>query len=834
MPPLITAYLDYLVTHEGHYRSTAGAHIAASIPLPRAICRLLYTLCKVRGEKVVSRFFNNEPKYLEPMLGAFQKWDLVDASTGDNLPAEHGRLTWEERYIMLLWVSHLLLAPFDLASISSARNGEQVDVGSSQLNLPSDLPGMTWRIVPICFKYIFTASKEREAATKLLVRLALRPDMRRAGLLDSLVSWALSSLESKSNDSFTSIYGHAGVLSFLAGILVSAEKEAIAPFILKIFRALQRINSEESTLSQDIRSSALARKIVIKILRATAILVLQPGLSLADPQQVDLTSIVLEEVIDHLLSALADKDTPVRYAASKALSVVALSLDSSMGSEVVEAVLGSLEEDVLWEDPVSGLAIPNTEVGTTRIATLKRNLTAVNPLRWQGLVLTLAHLLFRRSPPPELLPSVLNALLLGLGFEQRSSTGSSFGTNVRDAACFGIWALSRRYTTKELLAVDTTRIRAANVRTGAINIPQVLATELIVAASIDPSGNIRRGSSAALQELIGRHPDTVLEGIPLVQVVDYHAVARRSRAVTEVAVGSAKLHNVYWAALSDGLLEWRGIGASDAESRRLAATAIGVLSVTRGDHGVASIRKSIINELHCLRPGEVEQRHGLLLAMAAIVENAKELNAQPLAGVSSVRTREDLANLWNIFDTVLSLSEKDFTSSVLRPELTAEATCCLVSSLARASTMFYQGGPLLPRPSERSLSKCVEILSLSLIRTEENVVTCASNAAQDLFAVMDSSQRIDLVRTWVSILTVDQASPMCGAGKGFGHLAALGSVFKYFPADLSGKPTPEQEAIIHTLVTRAGLHVEVESRVAAVRSLGNGVLGFGGTFRSMQ
>ncbi|KAI9878754.1 MAG: hypothetical protein M1830_010607 [Pleopsidium flavum] len=825
VPPLIAAYLDYLGTHGHRYRSTAGVLLIDSIPLPRAICRLLYTLCKVRGEKVVSRFFNNEPRYLEPMLDAFQKWNMTETSTEGNIPVKHGPLIWEERYIMLLWLSHLLLAPFDLASISTVCDVEQADITSSGLSLPSALPGIARRIVPICFKYVVAASKEREAATKLLVRLALRPDMRRAGLLDSLVLWALSSLESRSNDdSFISIYGHAGVLSFLAGTLVSAEKEAIAPFIPKIFQTLQRINSEQSALSQDIRSSALARKIVIKILRATAILVLQRSPSLADAQQLESTSMLLEEVIEHLLSALADKDTPVRYAASKALSVVALSLDLSMASEVVEAVLGSLEEDVLWEDPMSGLAIPNNEVGTIQTATLKRNLTAVNPLRWQGLVLTLAHLLFRRSPPPEMLPSILNALLLGLAFEQRASTGSSFGTNVRDAACFGIWALSRRYTTKELLAVDTAQIRAANVRTQAMNIPQILAIELVVAASIDPSGNIRRGSSAALQELIGRHPDTVLEGIPLVQVVDYHAVARRSRAVIAVAVGSAKLHDVYGTALFIGLLGWRGIGAPDAESRRLAATAIGVLGVFRGHDGIASSTKSITNELHSLQLGEVEQRHGLLLALAAIVVNVTELSAQQSAEASSVRSLAVLANLWNVFDTVPSLSEKALTSSVLRPELTAEASCCLVSSLARASTVLYRERTMLPRPSERSISKCIETLSLSLLRTEDNVVTCASTAAQDLFAVMNLSKRIELVRAWISILTVDQASPMGGAGKGFGYLAALGSVFKCFPADPSGNVTPEQEAIIHTLVTRAGLQVEVESRVAAIRSLGSGVL----------
>jgi len=825
VPPLIDAYLTYVVRHGDIYRSSAIARPAVTVPLPRAICRLLYTLCKIRGEKVITRFFNNEPKYLERLLHAFEAWDFSEKPITE---IDHGRLIWEERYIMLLWLSHLLLAPFDLASISS-RSGcvqKREAVNLFQPDLPTQLPDISRRLIPICFKYLCVASKEREAAIKLLVRLALRPDMRRAGLLDSLVLWAISSFNVESNESpGISIFAHVGVLSFLAGILQSAEKEAIAPFILQIFHTIQHLNQGDDILSRHIKSSALARKIVIKIVRAMVILVLQPGAPLPNIENVNTKAAILEEVIDHLLSDLADKDTPVRYAASKALSVITLKLDPALASEVVEAVLGTLEEDVLWDDPETGLAVPNTRVDTFKNASLIRNLTAVNPLKWQGLVLTLAHLLFRRSPPPDMLPSILNALLLALSFEQRSSTGSSIGTNVRDAACFGIWALSRRYTTKELLAVDTATIRAANVADKAMSAPQVLAIELVVAATVDPSGNIRRGSSAALQELIGRHPDTIIEGIPLVQVVDYHAVARRSKAVTEVAIGSAKLNHAYWAALTDALLDWRGIGAPDAESRRLAATAIGALSAIRGDEGIVSNTQIIIGKLGSLKSGEVELKHGLLMALAAIVNNATELSRGPTI---SVPTQMELSDLWNVFSTVSSISGNDLTSAVLRPELTSEGTSCLISSLARAVTTGPEGRPFLTKPSDQSLLKCLNFLSLSLLRTEDEVVRCASTAMEDLFASLDPPKRGELVRIWISVLTVDKANPTLGAGRGLGYLAALGAVFKYFLTEDSVGCTAARDAIILTLVARASLEVELESRVAAVRSLGVGVVGSGG------
>jgi len=833
VPPLINAYLTYLVRHGDIYRSSAVARPAVAVPLPRAICRLLYTLCKIRGEKVITRFFGNEPKYLELLLHAFETWDFSEKPITE---IDHRRLIWEERYIMLLWLSHLLLAPFDLASISSRPACDQkTEIPKVfRLHLPTALPDISRRLIPICFKYLGVAGKEREAGIKLLVRLTLRPDMRRAGLLDSLMLWAISSFDVQSGEPpETSIFAHVGVLSFLAGILQSAEKGAISPFLLQIFNAIERLNQGDDTLSRHIKSSALVRKTVIKILRAMAVLVLQPGTPLPNVENVDTKTMILEVVIDQLLFDLSDKDTPVRYAASKALSVITLKLDRQLASEVVEAVFGTLEEDVLWDDPETGLAVPNSRFDTFNNAALVRNLTAVNPLKWQGLVLTLAHLLFRRSPPPELLPSIVNALLLALSFEQRSSTGSSIGTNVRDAACFGIWALSRRYTTKELLAVDTATIRAANVANKAMSIPQILAIELVVAATTDPSGNIRRGSSAALQELIGRHPDTIIEGIPLVQVVDYHAVARRSRAVTEVAIGSAKLSHVYWAALSAALLDWRGIGAPDAESRRLAATAIGSLSAIRGDEGIILNLQVVTSKLHSMRPAGVELKHGLLMALASIVNNVTGLSPGPaMAGISGP-TRMKLFDLWNVFTTASSISEDDLTSAVLRPELTSEGTSCLISSLARASVTAPQGWVSLPKPSEQSLSKCLGFLSLSLLRIEDEVVVCASTAMEDLFAILDPSKRAELVRNWVSLLTANKANPTWGAGRGLGHLAALGAVFKYVAED-SVNSTADRKAIIHTLVARASSEVELESRVAAVCSLGVGVVGSGGTSKMLE
>lgn len=722
---------------------------------------------------------------------------------------------------MLLWLSHLMLTPFDLSSISSTTTAIGIDHTILQINLPTNAPSVTKRVISASLKHLESAGKEREAARALLVRLVLRPDMLSLGLLDAFVSWALLSLESSSaNGSIKTVYAHIGVLSFLAGVITSAAKNTIVPFLGSIFKSIQRINADQSPLSKAITSSVLARKIIIKILRAITILIipLRPSVS---SHLSDLPNNVLEEIIDHLLSSLADKDTPVRYAASKALSVIAVKLEPAMAADVVEAVVGSLEENLLWEDATTGQIVSSFDLQHLTSDTLRRNLTAVDALRWQGLILTLSHLLYRRSPPPEKLPSILNALILALGFEQRSSVGSSVGTNVRDAACFGIWALARRYTTHELSKIDTTTIRAANSQGHRISVLQALANEIVVAATLDSSGNIRRGASAALQELIGRHPDTIIEGISLIQVVDYHAVALRSKAIQEVATGASVLNLLYWNAIFEGLLEWRGIGSPDAPSRRVSATAIGLLTVSHGSRDVGSSLERVLESLNKTPARQVEERHGLLLSLAAIV---RQFSAENQGRV--VHTTEALAALWKVFDSQSYISNDMLTSSSLRPELTTEAACTLLSALANFSAPTSRNLPQSSTPCTitAQISRCTEILDLCLLRTEDIVVNITAKAVHDFFRVLNNDERDGLVHKWVGILSLDSSSKARGGAKAFGIISTLGFVFHYFVASDSKDLSKTQQTIVDGLLSQVGPGIEIESRVAAVRSLASGVL----------
>jgi hypothetical protein len=160
---------------------------------------------------------------------------------------------------------------------------------------------------------------------------------------------------------------------------VSVDTTGLASLIPSIYSAGKRLMDD--AMLAFLSSSAVTKKLVVKLLRNIALLSLQSSFdNLIDFFE---ASSVVEETIEYGLQSLEDRDTPVRFAASKALSMIVLRLDPEMGHEVVQAVLDSFNEDM----PARRSERPD--------------FGAANALRWHGLTLTLAHALFRRSASPQ-------------------------------------------------------------------------------------------------------------------------------------------------------------------------------------------------------------------------------------------------------------------------------------------------------------------------------------------------------------------------------------------------------------------------------------------------
>ncbi|KAK3312404.1 tubulin folding cofactor D C terminal-domain-containing protein [Apodospora peruviana] len=865
LPILADAFLEYTQTKTKTHRrrgldtedvfsqtKSVSTRSELLMPLPAAISRILYTLCKIRGEKVIVHFLSNETKYLELFLSALED---SERNTGN-------KWTWEERYVVLLWLSHLMLAPFDLATISSSSSSTAAIDGEDD-GLPrirgfewpttrnTSLPGITTRVLPCAIKYLASPGKERDAAKALLVRLSMRRDMQELGVLDALVNWALGQLRpsvaKQENENETETertpYHYIGVLSFLSGILVSSSDTSdMDRYLSKLFYT---VHSSASASADDessniMFSSALARKTGIKVIRAIAVLTLRNNSAVND----DMTSSMelVETTIGFFLENLADNDTPVRFAASKALSIITLKLDADMASQVVEAVIESLSRNVLWiKDP-------------TAVAGRRKDLSAVNPLEWHGLMLTLSHLLYRRSPPASNLPDIVHALIMGLSFERRSASGTSVGTNVRDAACFGIWALARRYSTAELLAVRLYKTSSSP------SVLQILATELVIAASLDPAGNIRRGSSAALQELVGRHPDTVEKGIWLVQAVDYHSVALRSRALREVALGATKLADQYGEAILDALLGWRGVGDVDAAARRAAGLSFGKITAELANSHKDPVQRLarsvslVLGRLRALQVRQVEERHGLVLSLAAVLDS--------LPGVVEARKGGGGAFGGFVQTSIAALVEilaDCQTKTYRRPELIAEAVSRLIISafpvLQAASfddavqekeeqepwNIKLVPGPVLvtdrdnagiisslvdalystTTPVPDSVKKVVHLahanLSSWLVRSEDEVLAAASDAALVTLVFSGKTECESIVREWVTKIRQRPS----GVARG-GSTAAASGYFSALTKTYQVVRTlalPDEKLIAEAINERWRNDKVVDTHVAILQSL---------------
>ena len=736
------------------------------------------------------------------MINAFQTWSA--SKIAENGVVKQENLSWEEKYILLIWLSHLMLIPFDLATASY---GTAITSAEVLGNFSSELPPVAISVLTLGFEHLNSAGKERESAAALVVRLALRPDMRAKGALDDLVKLTLARLKLYETDSALASYHLLGTLSVLSGVFNSGSDEDVAPFIVQCFNVCHRAALLASSESHTVNSLASSRKLLIKTMRS----IILKSILLESKSQRHVSSEKLSEMlegfIDYLLMALADKDTPIRFAASKALSMITLKLDLAMAAEVAEAVIGSLGENLLYEMPGNGKLVAATELPLEETVTLRPVLTAVDPLRWQGLMLTLAHLLYRRCPPVYQLPDILKALLNGLDFEQRTPTGVSIGTGVRDAACFGLWALSRKYSTSELMKVSLEAFQfstAVNTNARATNVLQVVACTLVNAACLDPSGNIRRGSSAALQELIGRHPDTVDHGIMLVQTVEYHTIARRSRAILEIGEAAARLSPVYHHCLSDALQGWRGIRSGDPESRRVAAIAIGHFCLLGSASSVNNTISRSIASLDVLpikgSGSVIENRHGLILAVSSAIDSSEitDSSSQP-----ERIEQAHAARLLNSFNYESSILGEPLKRSSARSDLLFEAASALISSLCNVKAVQSKEIDL----PKNSIDFILERLGIHLESQSDIVIETSTKAMQSLFKVLPPGLQSKIISEW---LGPDQQKLRTFSSKG--RIYALGAISGQLDDLLGGKVVSQLQDFVLGPWT-------IEIRTMALKSL---------------
>ncbi|CAG8498625.1 14423_t:CDS:10 [Ambispora leptoticha] len=513
--------------------------------------------------------------------------------------------------------------------------------------------------------YLNVTGKERDGAAVLLSRLLTRRDIAASYLAD-YVEWATK--EAKTNENvFTAI----GILDSLCAIYKLGQRSTLLPTIPTAWPCLSLIE-----FNKNFASNILVRKLLVKLTQRFGLCFLRPkianwrykrgnrslkeNLAATSPSSTIITSKSIdpsninqtighgeledeetedeeevpeqiEEIIEILLNGLRDKDTIVRWSAAKGIGRIA----QRLSQELADDVIGSLLE----------LFSENTFVRSGGVV----DMSAVSDNTWHGACLAIAELARRGL----LLPKRLNEVTAwALKFDLKRGS-YSIGSHVRDAACYVCWSFARAYA-PEVLAPYVAE----------------LANSLVVVSVFDREVNVRRASSAAFQENVGRQ-GIFPHGIDIITTADYFTVGNRTNAFLEISVKIANFPE-YRKHLIDHLstitvVNW------DKYMRELCAQALHKLTRLDVEYMVNTVLPRLIS---LAKTGDLQTCHGTLMAIGEI-----SLAWSQIEGTSDCNWMEKHRHLEisTIVDSIPDNLFIDFGSDII-----CQATAHYVACLARA------------------------------------------------------------------------------------------------------------------------------------------------------
>ncbi|GBF90082.1 tubulin-folding cofactor D [Raphidocelis subcapitata] len=596
----------------------AAPDAAAAAAAACAVCRLLHVLVSVRGRKVVVRFFPHEAADLERALQvllavrAHAEAAATRGAAAGAAPAlggaaaaaaEEGALAaWEAQGVLLLWLSILILTPFDLATVDSAV-GADACAGSSGGVTP-----LAVRIIELCQGYLEHPGGTREMAALLLARLLTRPDMRPALL--RFLDWQEAALAAAAPRTLQFLL--PGVLQTLALSFKLGRRPALLPHAPRVWAQLGAlwdaaeaseaggaaaagVGAGAGAAGACLAGSSLARRLAIKLASRVGLTLLPPRLArwryvrqratllggaggcdgpgaappppgaeaaaaeaeaeadaAADAAAAAALEAGVEDLIGCLLAGLRDRDTGVRWAAAKGVARLTGCLPAELGAEVIDSVME------LFRPSESDTA-------------------------WHGGCLALAELARRSLLLPARLPAVAPVVAAALAYDVRRGP-HSVGAHVRDAAAYVCWAFARAYE-PALLGGSFLG----------------LAGPLLTAAVYDREVHVRRAAASAFQEAVGRLGGALPHGLDLLGAVDCFTVAAfpDHRATLLGHLVSAKLR--HW----------------DKPTRALAARALAALAPAAGAPWVAG--RALPALLARVTDDALEARAGAVLGIAELL-----------------------------------------------------------------------------------------------------------------------------------------------------------------------------------------------------------------------
>ncbi|KAL3615585.1 hypothetical protein CASFOL_041246 [Castilleja foliolosa] len=587
---LIEPYLESIVSPLMDLVRTRTTELGASsdeiLEVINSICIIIYTLVTVCGYKSVIKFFPHQVSDLELAVSLLEKCQNMNTATSLR---QESTGEMETKCIVLLWLSILVLIPFDISSVDTS-------IADGDYDGEDKPPPLVVRILESCKGYLSNAGPMRTIAGLLLSKLLTRPDMLNA--FTRFIDWdhdILSSVDDNVIDHFRLL----GVVEALAAIFKIGNTTVLMNVVPLLW------NDTSSLIkSRTAGRSSLLRKYLVKLTQRIGLTCLPhrtvtwryvgrhntlgENISLnetdctqtnqladvnssyvsqeescLEEEDIDVPDVV-EDIIELLLSGLRDTDTVVRWSAAKGIGRITSRLTYSLSDEVLSSVLE--------------LFSPGEGDGS-----------------WHGGCLALAELARRGLLLPISFLKVIPVIIKALHYDIRRGP-HSVGSHVRDAAAYVCWAFGRAYYHRDMKDVLTQ-----------------LTPHLLTVACYDREVNCRRAAAAAFQENVGRQGNFP-HGIDIVNTADYFALSSRVNSYLHVAVHIAQydgyLHQFVDVLLQSKICHW------DKSLRELAATALS--SLVKFDPGYFA-DVTLDNLSPWTLSSDLCMRHGAVLAAGEVV-----------------------------------------------------------------------------------------------------------------------------------------------------------------------------------------------------------------------
>ena len=167
---------------------------------------------------------------------------------------------WWIPYVLILWLSIIVLVPFDIETIDSMKEASK---NTQEI--------LVKRMINICKNYLTNTGKIREGTAVLLAKLLTRPDVIKAGETDLVLS-SLAESYIQGRDDSTQMFFVSGILQTLTEILKSGHRSDLLSRVDVIFDPLLKSDIKNKFMAK----SSNLRKYKVQIAQRIGLVFLKP------------------------------------------------------------------------------------------------------------------------------------------------------------------------------------------------------------------------------------------------------------------------------------------------------------------------------------------------------------------------------------------------------------------------------------------------------------------------------------------------------------------------------------------------------------------------------